>query len=58
MALTQAEADDLLAVAKLFVDVEPIEFSVAQPMSYERVLRSMDRREEFALNVEIQTSIL
>lgn len=52
MALTQAEADDLLAMAKVFVDAEPIEFSVAQPMSYERVLRSMDRREEFALNVE------
>lgn len=52
MALTQAEADTLLAMAKVFVGAEPIEFSLTQPMSYERVLRSTDRREQFALNVD------
>ena len=52
MALTQAEADTLLAMAKTFVDAAPLEFSHAQPMDYERVLWSTDHREEFALNVE------
>ena len=52
MALTQAEADVLLQMAKVFVDTDPIEFSVTQPMSQERALRSTDRREEFTLNLE------
>ena len=42
----------MLAMAKIFVDAAPLEFSHAQPMDYERVLWSTDRREEFALNVE------
>lgn len=52
MSLTQDEADSLLQMPKLFVDVSPIEFTLTQPMDYERILRSTDRREEFHLNVE------
>ena len=48
MALTQAEANALLEMAKAFVDVDPIEFSLTQPIDYARWLRSTDRREEFA----------
>lgn len=52
MSLTQIEADELLQMPKIFVDVSPIEFALTQPMDYERILRSVDRREEFHLNVE------
>ena len=49
MALTQVEADGLLSMPKIFLDEAPIEFSLAQPMDYDRPLRSSDRREEFLL---------
>ena len=49
MALTQAEANALLEMAKAFVEAAPIEFSLTQPMDDERWLRSTDRRGEFAL---------
>ena len=52
MPLTQAEADTLLQMNKEFLEENPLEFSQAQPMNYERVLLSLDRREEFLLNVE------
>ena len=52
MSFTQDEADDLLQLPKLFVDTSPIEFTLTQPMDYERILRSVDRLEEFHLNVE------
>src|SRR3990172_8468624 len=37
---------------KIFVDQDPIEFSLNEPMDYDRVLRSTDRREEFLLTIE------
>lgn len=52
MPLTQAEADGLLEMPKVFVDAAPLEFSLNQPMDYDRVLRSTDRREEFLLTIE------
>jgi len=52
MPLTQAEADELLQMPKVFVDNDPIEFSRREPMDYDRVLRSTDRREEFLLTIE------
>ena len=51
MSLTQTEADGLLQMEKVFFDQDPIEFSITQPMDYERVLRSTDRREEFLLTI-------
>lgn len=52
MPLTQAEADELLLMSKMFLDEAPIEFSLGQPMDYDRPLRSADRREEFLLTIE------
>jgi len=52
MSLTQLEADALLQMPKIFVDAEPIEFSLTEPMDYEREMRSTDRREAFLLTVE------
>jgi hypothetical protein len=52
MSLTQAEADGLLEMPKVFVDPAPLEFTLTQPMNYERVLHSTDRREEFLLTIE------
>jgi hypothetical protein len=52
MPLTQAEADALLRLAKEFVDPSPLEFTQTQPMRYERGLLSMDRREQFILDLE------
>lgn len=52
MSLTQAEADNLLQMPKVFIDDAPIEFSVREQMDQERVLRSTDRREEFILTIE------
>ncbi len=52
MPLTQAEADGLLEMPKVFVDAVPLEFSLSQPMDYDRILRSVDRREEFLLTIE------
>ena len=52
MALTQAEADELLQTPKVFVDHAPVEFHLSEPMDYDRVLRSADRREEFLLTIE------
>ena len=52
MPLTQGEADDLLQIPKVFVDHDPLEFTLTQPMDYDRILRSTDRREEFLLTIE------
>ena len=52
MSLSQAEADALLSLPKFFVEQLPLEFSLTEPMDYERALRSMDRREEFLLTIE------
>lgn len=52
MALTQAEADHLLHLPKVFLDQSPIEFTLTEPMDQERLLRSTDRREEFVLTLE------
>lgn len=52
MAITQAEADGLLNLPKRFVDPAAIDFRLTEPMDVERTLRSVDRREEFLLNVE------
>ncbi len=52
MPLTQAEADQLLQMPKVFLERDPIEFSLHEPMDYDRVLRSTDRREEFLLTIE------
>ena len=52
MPLTQAEADGLLEMPKVFVDPAPLEFSLNQSMDYDRVLHSTDRREEFLLTIE------
>lgn len=52
MPLTQAEADGLLQMPKVFVDQDPIEFSLNEPMDYDRLIRSTDRREEFLLTIE------
>ena len=52
MPLTQAEADQLLQMPKVFLERDPIEFTMQEPMDYDRVLRSADRREEFLLTVE------
>lgn len=42
MPLTQAEADNLLQMPKVFVDQAPIEFRLIDPMDYDRVLRSTE----------------
>ncbi len=52
MALTQAEADSLLRMPKEFVDPGPLEFTQTQPMNYDRLLHSEDRREQFVLTVK------
>lgn len=52
MALTQTEADALLQMTKGFADTDPLEFWQTQPMRYERLLLSADRREQFILDVE------
>jgi hypothetical protein len=52
MALTQQEADSLLQMAKEFVDSDVLEFTQTQPMNYDRLLQSADRREQFFLTVE------
>lgn len=52
MPLTQAEADGLLQMPKVFVDQDPIEFSLNEPMDYDRLIRSTDRREEFLPTIE------
>lgn len=51
-AISQAEADALLALPKIFKSDEPLEFAMITPMDYERVLLSNDRREEFILTIE------
>jgi len=50
--MSQAEADALLALPKIFKGDEPLEFSMTTPMDHERVLLSNDRREEFILTIE------
>ena len=52
MALTQTEADALLQIDKEFADSDPLEYWQTQPMHYERLLFSADRREQFFLDVE------
>ena len=52
MALTQAEADMLLHMLKEFLDSEPLQFTKTQPMNYDRLLHSADRREQFVLSIE------
>jgi hypothetical protein len=52
MPLTQAEADALLRMPKAFVDANPLDFSRTQPLSYERSLISVDRREQFLFDFE------
>jgi len=51
-AISQAEADTLLALPKMFKGDEPLEFSMTTSMDHERVLLSNDRREEFILTIE------
>jgi hypothetical protein len=52
MALTQTEADSLLQMNKEFAERDPLEFWQTQPMRYERLLLSVDRREQFILDLE------
>lgn len=52
MPFTQAEADQLLAMAKEFVEDDPLIYPNTQPLKYDRALRSTNRREEFFLTVE------
>ena len=52
MSVTQIEADSLLQMDKEFVDSDPLEFTQTQPMNYDRLLQSVDRREQFFLTVE------
>ncbi len=52
MALTQSEADALLKMPKAFVDPDPLDFTQTQPMNYDRLLQSVDRREQFLLTLE------
>ena len=52
MPLTQAEADQLLAMAKVFVDQSPIAVTQTLPMDLDRELISVDRREAFILTIE------
>ena len=51
-AMTQSDADALLALPKSFKDDSPLEFTMTTPMDFERVLLSSDRREEFLLTIE------
>jgi hypothetical protein len=55
MALTQLEADSLLQMPKEFVDPDPLEFTQVEPMNYDRLLHSADRREQFLLTIERPT---
>lgn len=52
MALTQPEVDALLEMPKAFVDPDPLEFTRTQPMNYDRLLQSVDHREQFLLTIE------
>lgn len=52
MPLTQAEADALLQMPKEFKDTAPLEFPMTQSLIYERVLLSLNRREEFLFDFE------
>ena len=52
MSLTQAEADGLLKLPKVFVDVDVLEFRRTEPMNSTSVLRSHDRREEFLFDLK------
>ena len=52
MPLAQAEANALLQMPKAFIDAAPLDFSRTQPLSYERALLSLDRREEFLFDFE------
>jgi hypothetical protein len=52
MALTQTEADALLQMPKEFVEADPLEIPMTQPVNYVRSLRSTDRREEFLFDFE------
>src|SRR5947209_3811157 len=52
MPLTQAEADALLQMPKEFSETDPLDFPRTQALAYVRVLRSLDRREEFLFDFE------
>ena len=52
MMFDQEEADTLLNMPKEFADLAPLEFTLREPMNYDRELRSTDRRELFFLTVE------
>src|SRR5690348_4212514 len=52
MPLKQLEADELLNMAKEFVESDQLLYPNTQPLRYDRALRSLDRREEFFLSVE------
>jgi hypothetical protein len=52
MPLTQAEADALLQMPKVFIDAAPLDFSRTEALSYLRTLMSVDRREQFLFDFE------
>lgn len=52
MSLTQQEADHLLSIEKTFVSASTIEFAVSSPFQQVHDLTSLDRREQFLLDVE------
>lgn len=52
MPLTQTEADALLQMPKMFVEVDALEIPRTQPVNYVRALLSTDRREEFLFDFE------
>jgi hypothetical protein len=52
MPLAQAEADRLLGLPKEFTERGAVEFTVSEPLNFQRSLISVDRRERFILDVE------
>jgi hypothetical protein len=52
MTLAQSEADMLLKMPKEFINDGPLEFSQNEPMDFDLLLQSEDRREQFILTVE------
>jgi len=52
MSLTQEEADHLLSIEKTFASASLIEFHMTSPFQQTHDLISMDRREQFLLDVE------
>jgi hypothetical protein len=52
MSLTQQEADSLMRMPKEFVDPDLLKFTQVEPLNYDRLLHSADRREQFLLTIE------